>query len=378
MKALHFGAGNIGRGFIGKILAESRYSLTFVDVNPDVIDALNEQKSYRVYYAEEAKRSFEVTNIQGLHSQKEEAQVIKAIANADLVTTAVGAHILPHIASTLAKGLAARGDSEPTLNVVACENALGGTDILKEEVKKHLSTEEWSRVQKVVGFPNAAVDRIVPIQHQENLLDVLVEPFFEWVVERKNMKGDLPPIADIHFVDDLEAFIERKLFTVNTGHAATAYFGYQDGKNTIKEALEDDAIIQQVRSVLSETGKLICEKHKFNEKDHQLYIDKILNRFMNPFIVDEITRVARQPMKKLGHNERLISPTIQLIDKGIELEGLYDVIVAALKYDYPHDDEAIELQKKVKDIGVRQAFSLVSGLTEHHPIVKEVERKYAR
>ncbi|MGJ9384473.1 mannitol-1-phosphate 5-dehydrogenase [Salipaludibacillus sp. CF4.18] len=378
MKALHFGAGNIGRGFIGKILADAGYSITFVDVNHEVIDALNEMNSYHVHYAEEDKRSFEITNVQGLHSQKDESHVIEAIASADLVTTAVGAHILPHIAATLAKGLVSRSTSHPPLNVVACENALGGTDLLKAEVEKHLSSEDWDHVSKIVGFPNAAVDRIVPIQNQTNLLDVLVEPFFEWVVERKNLKGDLPPVTDIHFVDDLEAYIERKLFTVNTGHAATAYFGYLDNKKTIQEVLEDEAIKRQVRSVLEETGRLICEKHTFDSEDHERYIEKILQRFLNPFIVDEVTRVARQPIKKLGHNERLVSPAVQLLDKGIEIDALYDVIVAALKFDYPQDNEAEELQKKLNDSGIQKAFSSISGLAEDHTIVKEVARRYAQ
>ncbi|PYZ91921.1 mannitol-1-phosphate 5-dehydrogenase [Salipaludibacillus keqinensis] len=378
MIAVHFGAGNIGRGFIGKILAESDYEMTFVDVNAEIIDGINEHKMYQVFYAEEDRRSFTVSNIRGLHSQHQEEEVVQAIAQADLLTTAVGAHILPHIAPLIAKGLKKRlVENNHPLNVIACENAIGGTDQLKQAVLKHLDPVEVNDLNRLIGFPNAAVDRIVPNQNQENILDVLVEPFFEWVVDKRAVKGTIPPVEDIHFVEDLDAFIERKLFTVNTGHALAAYSGYQAGKPTVQESLLDPVIKEKVLQGLKETGQLLCEKHGFDPIQHQGYIEKILERFTNPYLTDEVTRVARQPIKKLGLNERLISPVKQLMTRKIVPYGLLTGIVAALQYDFSEDAEAVELQKKIKQHGVKVALSEVSGLAEDDEIIDQVFALYS-
>ncbi|SES15666.1 mannitol-1-phosphate 5-dehydrogenase [Salipaludibacillus aurantiacus] len=376
MIAVHFGAGNIGRGFIGKLLADSGYETVFVDINEALIDAINEKQSYNVYYAEQEKRSFNVSAIRGLHSVKDEEEIIDVIIHADLVTTAVGAHILPHIAPLIAKGLTQRvSQSEQPLNVIACENAIGGSDQLKSAVAEHLDNQTTDTVERLIGFPNAAVDRIVPDQNQENLLDVLVEPFFEWAVDKKSIKGSIPPVQDVHFVEDLEAYIERKLFTVNTGHALAAYHGYQAGKQTIQDALLDQKVKEKVLQGLKETGRLICEKHGFDPDDHQLYIEKIIERFTNPYLTDEVTRVARQPVKKLGYNERLVSPVRQLMARNVVPEGLLNGIVAALRYDFPEDSEAVELQEKIQSYGVKKAFSQISGLEENGQIVEEISAK---
>lgn len=372
-QALHFGAGNIGRGFIGKVLADAGYRVTFVDVNATLIDELNLQGAYTVHYAEAKQRSFRIEGVSGLHSLEQEQDVIDAIASADLVTTAVGAHILPHIAPVIAKGLQLRlPQHAPPLHVIACENAVGGSDQLKDAVLAKLSEEEQAELARQIAFPNAAVDRIVPNQHQDNPLDVLVEPFFEWVVDASAWKGDLPAIPDIHFVDKLEAYIERKLFTVNTGHALTAYTGYQAGLATVQDAMKDQAVVQQVRQALSETGDLICSKHGFDRDEHAAYIEQILSRFENPFIIDDITRVARQPIKKLGYHERLISPVRQLHAKGAFPQGLIKGIACAMQFDAEGDEEAVLLQQRLQQEAPAKVLSGITGLPEDHEIVKAV------
>jgi mannitol-1-phosphate 5-dehydrogenase len=191
MKAVHFGAGNIGRGFIGEILFNNGFSIDFVDINATIIDALKARNAYEIELASEAKERIAVTNVNGLNNQTEPEAVVDAIAEADIVTTAIGPNILPFIAELIAKGIQKRREAQKTtpVDVIACENMIGGSQFLFSKVKEYLTDEDLAYVEEFVGFPNAAVDRIVPIQHHEDPLFVSVEPFSEWVVDATQRKN---------------------------------------------------------------------------------------------------------------------------------------------------------------------------------------------
>ena len=163
MLAVHFGAGNIGRGFIGQLLHESGYEIVFVDVRDDVVEALRKEGRYEVILADEDERRIAIDRVTALHSAREAEAVTERIAEADLVTTAVGPSILPVIAPAIAEGLAerARRGGGP-VNVIACENMVGASQALKGFVMEHVPEDEREAVEDVSGFPNAAVDRIVP------------------------------------------------------------------------------------------------------------------------------------------------------------------------------------------------------------------------
>ena len=184
-------------------------------------------------------------------------------------------------------------DSASRLHIIACENAIGGSSQLKEHVYGKLDDETKRKADQLVAFPDAAVDRIVPLQQHEDRLKVVVEPFYEWAVDRSQMFEDYVPVEGIHYVDRLEPYIERKLFTVNTGHCSAAYVGFLKGYETIQDAMKDEAVAGHVRAVLEETGAALIHKHGFNPSEHQAYIDTILERFRNPALTDEVSRVGR-------------------------------------------------------------------------------------
>jgi len=378
MKAIHFGAGNIGRGFIGLLLHQSNYEVNFIDVNDQVIEAINNIGEYNVFLANDQKDTFTVSNIKGINSKINPEKVIEAIVTADLVTTAIGPNILKFIAPLIADGLKAKKEqNQKYLNIIACENMIGGSAQLKEFVYESLNEEEKLWAEEYIGFPNSAVDRIVPNQHNENLLDVLVEPFSEWVVDETALKGTKPDIKGAHFVDNLQAYIERKLFTVNTGHAATAYLGNMQNYKTIAETISHKELEEKVLSVLGETGRVLVEKYNFNQEEHNQYIHKIIGRFSNSHIVDDVKRVGRSPLRKLGRNDRLVAPALEYMElfKTIPT-NLVDVMAAALAFYSEDDQESVQLQQLIKEKGVSQAFSEISGLEEQHELVKAVVSVY--
>jgi len=241
---------------------------------------------------------------------------------------------------------------------------IGGSSFLKNEVLKHLDEPTAEFTEEYIGFPDAAVDRIVPGQSHEDILSVTVEPYKEWVIADKERKNKELNLTGAKYADNLEPYIERKLFTVNTGHATTAYVGKAKGHSTIAEALEDSQVLAEVRAVLEETGALIVEKWGLNNSEHQEYINKIISRFQNPHISDDITRVGRGPIRKLGYEERFIQPLREANERGLPTEALIRTIGKIFTYDDPNDEESVELQKRLKEEDTESLIKDVTGLTD--------------
>lgn len=366
MKATHFGAGNIGRGFIGEILHSNGFSIDFVDINETIIEALKERKGYEIELAAEGKKRIAVDQVTGINNQKDPDAVVASVASSDIVTTAIGPNILPFIAELIAKGIHQRrldGNQTP-LDVIACENMIGGSQFLFGKVKDYLDAEDQAYVAELVGFPNAAVDRIVPLQKHQDPLFVSVEPFCEWLVDDTQSKAKQVRLEGVGYVPDLEPYIERKLFSVNTGHATTAYTGAFYGYTTIGDAIADEKVLNQLKAVLKETGDLLIDKWDFERAKHEAYAAKIIERFKNPYISDDITRVARTPIRKLGYDERFIRPIREAKERGLSYQHLVEVVAMILKYDDPNDEQSVQLQKMLKEKSVEDVIKEVTALKD--------------
>lgn len=373
-QAVHFGAGNIGRGFIGALFSQSGYHVIFVDIADQIIDQLNKEKQYKVKLATDEQETITIQNVSGLNNLKQENEVVEAIKQAAFLTTAIGPNILPRIAPLIAKGLAARvGENSEKLYVIACENQISATDLLKDYILEHLDKETKVKVLAHVAFLNSAVDRIVPIQNNQGSLDVLVEPYHEWVVETSE---EIPLIEGMKIVPELAPFIERKLFTVNTGHAVIAYFGYLANKETIDQTLADEDIYKQVKETLGETGAYLINQYNLDPEEHQKYIDKIISRFQNAHLNDGVTRVGRSPIRKLGPEDRLVRPASQAQKAGLSYTNLAKAIAAALLFDYKEDEDAVQLQAMLKEHGVPYVLQEVCGLAESSELAKEIIVQY--
>jgi mannitol-1-phosphate 5-dehydrogenase len=379
--AVHFGAGNIGRGFVGLILHRAGYEVVFADVVGELIDALNSTPSYQVKEVGLESREEAVDNYRAINSRNDEPAVIAEIASADIVTTAVGPTVLKFVAPVIAAGLRARAEDAAPLAVMACENAINATNVLRDHIRSSVPDEEWPAIEARAVFANTAVDRIVPAQSGEGL-DVTVETYFEWAIERPAFSGSEPSIPDATWVDDLAPYIERKLFTVNTGHATTAYHGFARGISKLSDALADDTVRSAVEGVLGETKRLLVAKHDFSDEAQQAYVDKILERFANPYLPDTVDRVGRQPLRKLSRNERLIGPASELAERGIKPEHLLATVEAALSFDVPEDPESVELQELLKTLPAAELTERITGLKPDDALYADVlalmERKAGR
>ncbi|MDO4917001.1 MAG: mannitol-1-phosphate 5-dehydrogenase [Rothia sp. (in: high G+C Gram-positive bacteria)] len=380
MKAVHFGAGNIGRGFVGVLLEEAGYELVFSDVNAELIDSLNEADTYTVHEVGSEPRDIEISGFSGINSAKDPEALTEAIATADVVTTAVGPTVLKFVAVNIAEGLRRRQANGVTTKVavMACENAINATDGLAEAVRSH-----FEQADEFAIFANTAVDRIVPNQAPGQGLDVTVENYYEWAIETGPFKGQPLDIPGATWVDDLAPYITRKLFTVNTGHATTAYFGYEAGISKISDALENSEIREKVAAALAETKELVVQKFGFEPEVQQAYVDKILTRFANPHLPDTTERVGRAPLRKISRHERFIGPAAELAEMNRSTSGLLAAVEALLKFDVQEDPEAVELQKKLAEVKngsaeLQPVITELTGIETSHPLYNDLEATFKR
>lgn len=370
MKAVHFGAGNIGRGFVGLLLHEAGYEVVFADVNAELIDALDAADSYEVHLVGDDAETKTVTGFRAINSATAEDALVAEIATADVVTTAVGPRILRFVAPVIARGLAARASDAPRLAVMACENAIGATDLLAAELMDGLPDDDTrDELAARAVFANTAVDRIVPAQAPDAGIDVTVETFYEWVVDSSPFNRNVPPIPGAHFVDSLGPYIERKLFTVNTGHATVAYTGFLAGATIISEAIAIPSVLAATEAALAETSAALSAKHGLDPEELAAYRAKILNRFRNPYLVDEVTRVGREPLRKLGRNDRFVGPAADYVQYvGGVPEALLAAIGAALRFDVPEDTQSVELQQLLREAGAEDIVREIAGVTDGEPL----------
>ena len=372
MRAVHFGAGNIGRGFIGAVLQDAGYFVTFADVNKELIAKLRSSNGYSLFELGEAQKETHYENFEVLDSTTDEAALIAAIGRADVITASVGTNILPAIAPVISRGIQSRLSDSP-LVIMACENAINATDILWSKI-----LETLERLPKNIFFANTAVDRIVPMQQADGEPDVAAESFCEWVIDKSGLAGTDLKIPAATMVDDLQPFIERKLYTVNTAHLTIAYLGQRHGHATIAESLRDPIVRDVVARVMEETSMALVTKHGFDSSDHAKYVHRTLLRLANPLLDDQVERVGRQPLRKLSRFERLIGPAALLAELGEEPSALLEVVEASLDFMSQNDPEVALLKSKIGALSPSEFAVEVCGITPDHPLAMSLERAVAK
>ena len=375
-RAIMIGAGNIGRGFIGALLAKSGYQVLFADVNQSIIDAINEKKQYTVHIKDTICRDFSIQNVRGISSAGE--ALSQAVCDCDLITTAVGVNVLPIVAKPLAEGLRRRmraGNKQP-LHLIACENAIRATSQLKKAIFSFLNSEEQAFATRFIGFADCAVDRIVPRALFNDVLDVAAEEYYEWDIESTNWKGKRPQISDANFVKDLSPYIERKLFTLNSGHAICAYLGFLHGHETVLQSISDRAISDIVYQAMQESGNGLIQKFALDETKHHAYIDRIVARFQNPYLEDSVLRVGRDPIRKLSADERLIKPLMTAVSYGCGVDHLLFGAAAALHFVNSEDLQSVRLQQLLQAKGVMHTLCEYSGFTLENPLTQRITDIY--
>jgi len=369
MKAVQFGAGNIGRGFLGQLFFETGYQTTFIDVIDDVVGLIHTRREYPLRIVGEQSRTLTIGDVDALNAS-DVSGATSAVADADFAATAVGVNALPHVAPLIARGIAARferGGAAP-LNFIVCENMIDAGPYLREQVRGHLDARFHEALDDQVGFVEASIGRMVPIMTSamkaEDPLLVCVEPFCELPVDAQGFKGAIPPLNHMQPTENFKAYVERKLFVHNAGHATTAYLGYLRGHRYIWEAIADPRVRDEADGAMAETCAGLVAKHGLDGDGLRAYWLDLVHRFQNKGLSDQVTRVAADPMRKLSHRDRLIGSALMCLEQGIEPERVAFAAAAAMRYDHSADPSAQSLQAIRRRDGLRGVFTQVCEISE--------------
>ena len=366
MNAVHFGAGNIGRGFIGSLLSESGFEVCFVDINSDMVNRLNNDKFYIMRILDGEENFRKISPVSALNSLTQEEEIIGKIIEADIITTSTGVNNLPRIAPILIKGLLGRADGKKEkIDIIANENAINASSILKEEILKLISVEEAEIIENYAGFPNSAIDRQALSENKDGVDIAVVEPYYEWVINKQEvLNAKTLGIKGAVYVEDMKPYIERKLYCVNAGHATAAYTGFLAGCKTVQEALAKEEIRDFVRNTMKENARYLIKEYGVTENEMNEYIEKTLKRHGNTSISDSVFRVGRSPVRKVGYDERLTAPARKLHNMGMPVDFISKAIASAFCFYNPEDEESVEIQEYIKQHGIKEAVKYFTKLED--------------
>lgn len=365
-KFIMYGAGNIGRGFIGQTFADAGYKVGFIDINMEVINALNEKGEYPVNIVTTDKNEEKaVKNVYGIDGKDIEL-VASEIASCDIMATAIGVNVLKFIAKPIAKGIEKRANSSgKPLNIIICENLIGADEYLKGLILNEIPDLK-DYVEHSVGFIEASIGRMVPVMTEDkkagNPLRVYVEPYNILPVDKAAFKGDIPKdVSNLYPFTPFNLFIERKLFMHNMSHALSAYLGYLRGYEYIYQAVADFDIRYCAFRALVRSALAISKENGVEIDGLIGHAENLLYRFTNTALADTVARVGKDTKRKLGANDRLIG-ALKLCEKhGVDGSYLCIGIAAGMLFcpeedlsakevfDYANGNGAAETLKKYSD-----------------------------
>lgn len=381
MKTIVFGAGSIGRGLLGQLFSGPGREVVFAEVNLKLIRQLNARREYvlRLVWYDQATECI-VGPVRAISMHHME-QVTAELLDADLAATAVGAANLLGVVPAMASGIEARARAglNRHFNVLFCENMRNAPEIFRHALWSQLGPTGRRYVREHVGLVAGVVNRIVPgsaSQDATDLTTVMAEPGKELCVDATAFRGPLPGIVGLLPITSLRRELDRKLFLHNTSHALVAYLGCHQGHQYIDQAVSDPGILDIASEAIDESAQGLAYRYETDVQSQRDYGREFLEHLANPTLLDPVTRVARDPLRKLAADGRLVTPARWAVRRGIEPRALSWGIAGALAYDHPRDEAALRLQCMLQRNGVDRALREVCGIEAQSQLGRLVVARY--
>jgi len=380
-KAIMYGGGNIGRGFIGKVFADSGYEVVFLDIMESLINEMNRRGEYTVrIVSNEGEQNTTVKPVRAVNASTEQA--IEEIVSCDIMATAVGVNILPRIAPVIARGVVARMEcSGKPLDIILCENQLEADILMRGWIYEHLTDEQKAWADDNLGLIEASIGRMVPpltpeMRAQDSLL-ICVEPYCELPVDKDAFKGEIPELVGLIPYSPFEFYIKRKLFLHNGGHAVCAYLGKEKGYEYIWQAIADPEIYETAKAVMDASAQALIAKFGEGIRENvETNVVDLLFRFQNRALKDTVARVGADPVRKLRRNDRIVGAALFAMEQGVDPTPIIRGIVSGLKFNPEGDATAPEIQAALKEQGIEYVIERYMGLSKDEALFGMIKAAY--
>jgi len=373
-KILIFGAGKIGRSFIAQLFGNAGYQIVFVDSNFELVTLLNQKKNYNTVVKGEYEKIIPVKNIRAFHLSEKDA-IIEEICSASVIATSVGKEGLNSVFPILAAGLSARRKVRQTqlIDIIIAENIRNAATLFKNELKKYL--KEDFPISKYVGLVETSIGKMVPVMLEEDLREdpllLFAEEFNTLLVDSNGFKSSIPEIEGLCPKNNFKAWVDRKFFIHNLGHASAAYFGFQvvPNEKMLWKVLQNPVVYRKTYNAMLQSAKIIQSKYleEYSMNDLLDHISDLLDRFQNRYLKDTVYRVGCDLYRKLGKNDRLAGAIYLGAEQNLPFNFILDALTAGFQFRASDEKgNILESDKNFFDemnrIGFKKFFCKITGI----------------
>lgn len=384
-KLVLFGAGKIGRSFIGQLFSRSGYEVVFIDIDEKLISALNREKKYKVVIkSDDGEEDIWIENVRGVLGTDID-EVVKEVASAAILAISVGQNAITKIAPLVALGLELRDEkySGIPLDIILAENLRDAARVVGGELKKHLPSA--FNFDEKVGLVETSIGKMVPIMPlsvtASDPLLVYAEPYNSLILDMNGFKNPIPKVAGLEPKANMPAWVDRKSFIHNLGHAAAAYYGHLKYPDMIYlyEVMKKSDVYHTARVTMLQAADILIKHYpgEFTKAHLMDHIDDLLHRFTNKALGDTIFRVGQDLYRKLGPEDRLAGPLKMALSYRMPYDKIVYIIACSIHFNAT-DEHGLRSDRDQKfgkeaEVGISHILETVCELSKKK--YAEVHRK---
>lgn len=247
------------------------------------------------------------------------------------------------------------GRSLPTF--LSCDNIPHNGSVLRKLVLQYAerADRETAEILKKQGrFPNSMVDRITPgtedkdrdyLRREYGIEDrwpVVCEDFIQWFVEDKFSDGRPAwEAVGAVMVPDVTPYERMKIRLLNGSHSALAYISYLLGFRNVDVAMADPQVNRFVAAYMKEIEPTVGTVPGVSLEEYE---KKLVERFSNPAISDQVLRLCEDGSRKLPN--MILEPTKELMDAGSSYRHAAFAVAAWIRFLQGTDEQGEEIPIK--------------------------------